>query len=247
MLERLRYSMRAMQVLSRTQEVVANNLANLNTAGFKKDKLFFHAFQDQVNGQQMRGTETNQMINIAPGEFKQTGNPFDLAIEGNGFFEVEHEGQTFMTRSGRFRLDSQGYLRDENNAYVKGMRGAIHIPEVIDMDMMENQEKILEIAKDGTIRLNDMALDKIKLVKVENLEDLQRQTNSYFKPTDGTQVLPAINSSMTQGFYETGNIEPLEEMSNMMTSLRLFESQQKAMRSMDDILSNVTQNLGRFR
>jgi len=243
MLERLRYSMQALQVLSRTQEVVSNNLANMNTAGFKKDKLFFHALQDQINGQSLQNTQINQMVNISPGEFKQTGNPFDLAIEGQGFFRVEKDGEMFLTRSGRFHLDNQGFLRDEQNAYVMGRDGAVYIPEILDYNR-ENESVLMEIAKDGTIRVNDEDVDKIELFGVENLQNLNRQTNSYFKPRDGVQLVNDNTSNLNQGFYETGNIDPMEEMGTMMTTMRLFESQQRAMTTMDDILGQVTRNLG---
>jgi len=246
MLERFRYSMRALQVLSRTQETVSNNLANINTAGFKKDKLFFHSFQDQVNGKQTNEIEMNQMINITPGEFKKTGNPFDLAIEGDGFFQVEKDGEMFMTRSGRFHLDNRGFLRDENNAYVMGESGAVFIPEVLDSNL-ENEDIVMQIAKDGTVRVNEEKVDKVQLVKVDDLQNLNRQTNSYFSPAEGTQIKNDLESTVNQGFFETGNIDPMEEMGTMMTTMRLFESQQRAMTTMDDVVGQATRNLGNFQ
>ncbi|MGM0587727.1 MAG: flagellar hook-basal body protein [Bacteroidota bacterium] len=245
MIDRLQYSMRALQMLSRTQEVVSNNLANLNTAGFKKDKLFFHSLQNKLNGEQIKDPVAQQTLNMQAGEFKQTGNPFDFAIEGNGFFQVEHQGQMMMTRNGRFHLDSEGYLRDSNDAFVQGANGRIYIPQFYEYNA-RNEEVTVEVAKDGTIRLNDEAVDQIKMVRVDNIQNLERQTNSYLSVTNGAEPQVDSQSTVSQGFYETGNINPLEEMTNMVTTMRLFESQQRVMTSTDDLLKKATQSLGRI-
>lgn len=245
MLDRLRYSMQALQILSRSQEVTANNLANLNTAGFKKDKLFFRSFQEQINGQSMRSVEAQQVLNLEPGEMKKTGNPFDLAIEGDGFFQVQKNGQKFLTRSGRFRLDSEGFLRDENDGYVQGTSGNIYIPQFEQMNS-GNQQMNIEIAKDGAVRVNDELVDQVKLMKVDNLQNLERRTNSYLALKDGASAQRDTESMVNQGYFETGNINPLEQMTDMVTNMRLFESQQRAMTTTDEILQQVSTKLGRF-
>jgi flagellar basal-body rod protein FlgF/flagellar basal-body rod protein FlgG len=237
--------MRALQMLSRTQEVVANNLANLNTAGFKKDKLFFHALQNKLHGKQINDPQADQILNMQAGEYKQTGNPFDFAIEGEGFFQVEHEGQMMLTRSGRFHLDREGYLRDSNNGFVQGANGRVYIPQFYEFNS-RNEEVNIQVAKDGTIRLNDEAVDKIRMVKVDNLQNLERRTNSYLALTNGASPVADTTSTISQGFFETGNINPLEEMSNMVTTMRLFESQQRVMTTSDDLLRKATSSLGKI-
>jgi flagellar basal-body rod protein FlgF len=244
MIDRLQYSMRALQMLSRTQEVVANNMANLNTAGFKKDKLFFHAFQNKLHGKEIQDPQADQILNMQAGEFKQTGNPFDFAIEGNGFFQVEQDGQMMLTRSGRFHLDREGYLRDSNNGYVQGSNGRVYIPQFYEFNT-RNEDVNVEVAKDGTIRLNDEAVDKIKLLRVDNLQNLERRTNSYLALTKGSAEVDTT-STISQGFFETGNINPLEEMTNMVTTMRLFESQQRVMTTSDDLLRKATSSLGKI-
>ena len=86
MIDRLTHSMQALQRLMKAQEVTANNIANLNTPGFKSDKLFYHSFIEQLNGETSSVVRPQQTINMAQGNFESTENPFDLAIEGQGFF-----------------------------------------------------------------------------------------------------------------------------------------------------------------
>lgn len=238
--------MQSLQMFSRAQDVAANNLANMNTPGFKKDKLFYEAFEAQMMGKPVREVEHYQIMNMEAGSLEQTGNTFDLAIEGNGFFEVQHDNQMLLTRNGRFRLDGEGYLRDENNAYVQGNSGAVYLPEYYQLAEQENTEILVEIAKDGTIRLNGEARDQIKLMRVDDVGQLERRTNSYLAPGEGQFAQRDTESLVNQGFYEGGNVNPLEEMIEMTTNMRLFESQQRAMRTHDEILSRVTTDLGRF-
>src|SRR6056297_88742 len=106
MIDRLTHSMQALQRLMKAQEVTANNIANLNTPGFKSDKLFYHSFIEQLNGEASSVVRPQQTINMAQGNFESTENPFDLAIEGEGFFKLELEGQELLTRNGRFRLNA---------------------------------------------------------------------------------------------------------------------------------------------
>lgn len=235
-----------MQMLSRTQEVTSNNLANINTPGFKKDKLFFRSYQKAMHDQLMHDPEAHQTMNMEPGTHELTGNLLDFAIQGNGFFQVLQGDQLFLTRNGRFTMDADGYLKDENGGYVQGQSGHIKIPQFEQLGVFDNTHPILEIAKDGTIRMNDLEVDKIKLVGVTNTAGLERRTSTYLAVKNGTEIFTDEQSELMQGYYETGNVNPLEEMVAMTTNLRLFDSQQRAIRTMDDILSRVTTNLGRF-
>lgn len=238
--------MKALQILSRTQEITANNLANINTPGFKKDKLFFHALQAKIQGLDMKDPIPHQILNIEPGSLEATGNPFDFAISGDGFFKVNHEGQEFLSRNGRFFVDRDGFLRDENSGFVQGAGGDIFIPQIVDSGLLTAEQIKLEVAKDGSIRLNNEVIDKIQLYKVNDLQQLQRRSNSYITVDDATLIDIDDESAVNQGFYESGNVNALEEMIAMTTNMRLFESQQRLMRTTDEILGRVTNNLGRF-
>jgi len=247
MIDRLKHSMNALQMLVKVQEMTANNLANINTPGFKADKLFYSAFSKELNGRQVAGVEAHQTVQMQQGVFESTGNTFDLAIEGNGFFEVEHDGKLFLTRNGRFSMDDEGYLIDDAGAFLQGRGGAIQLPQYTQSQTADQQIDI-EITKDGTIQIDDVAQDRIKLVKVDDVKSLERRGNTYFKMSENAGKTQQIDeqSKILQGFYENGNVEPLAEMVDMTSNMRLFESQQKAMQTTDEILSQVTTRLGRF-
>lgn len=241
MIERLKQSMQALEMLSRAQDVTANNLANINTPGYKAQKLFYQAFQKAVNGQVVDIPDAQETANSESGDMKKTGNPLDVAINGKGFFLVNAKGQNVMSRNGRFHIDSQGYLRDSNNAYVQGKSGTIYLPE-----MQNNPNAKLQISKDGTIKLNGSVVDQLQLVKVPNYQDLKRLDNAYMTTKDGS--LPQVDnqSTVAQGYYESSNVDPLKEMISMTTNMRLFQTQQKTMQTMDQILGQVASQLGKF-
>lgn len=246
MIDHLRYTMRAMQLFSRAQEVTANNLANLNTAGFKKDVLFQRGFDEALYEGSAREVEQHQMISMAWGDMEQTGNTFDLGIQGNGFFEVEADGNKFLTRDGHFHLDTKGILRNELGHAVQGLSGNIMVPDSVLTGKLEQQDQKIEIARDGTIRINDILIDQIKMVSVKDTSQLERRTDSYLALKDANAAQIDTTSTINQGFLEKGNVNPMEEMLAMTRNMRLFESAQRNMRSTDEIISEVTTRLGRF-
>lgn len=246
MIDRLKYTMRAMQMISRSQEITANNLANINTPGFKRDKLFFEAYSALINDQPVNDPSPYQRLNLEAGSLEPTGNPFDFAISGDGFFQVNYEGQTMLSRNGRFMLDGDGFLRDENGGFVQGGSGDIYLPQLLDSNLLQNSQIKFEVASDGAVRINDEVVDKIQLYRVESLENLERRTNSYLAVKDGFEAEIDSESRLNQGFYESGNVNPLAEMISMTTDMRLFESQQRHLRTSDELLGRVTNNLSRF-
>lgn len=245
MLDRLKNPMNALRSISRAQEVIANNLANINTTGFRKDRLFFHALDDKMSSDKLRQIQPKKIVQLDEGTYEESGNTWDFALAGKGFFQVENNGQYLLTRNGRFQLDQDGYLIDSNGAFVQGNAGRIHLPELLQFED-EYEEVIIDVASDGTIHMNDQVLDKIAVVGVNDPNGLERRGNSYFAAMGTGGIYRDEQTTMSQGFVETGNVNTLEEMTNMMTNLQLFESQQKAFKSTDEILQQITTRLGRF-
>lgn len=245
MLDRLKHPMNALRGISRSQEVIANNLANINTVGFRKDRLFFHALDDKMSSNELKQIQPKQIIQLGEGTYEESGNTWDFALAGKGFFQVENNGQYLLTRNGRFQLDQDGYLTDSNGAYVQGNAGRIHLPELLQFED-EYEEVIIDVASDGTIHMNDQVLDRIAVVGVNDPNGLERRGNSYFAAMGTGGIFRDETTTMSQGFVESGNVNTLEEMTQMMTNLQLFESQQKAFKTTDEILQQVTTRLGRF-
>jgi len=236
----------AMQILSKSQEVTADNLANINTPGFKGNKVFYHMLKENVDGEEVVKTVPKQQIDLTQGILEPTGNVFDIGIDGDGFFVVQENGQQYLTRDGRFHLDSDGYLVNSYGANVIGTSGEIQLPEYYMANNDGGTSSQLLIAKDGTIRVDELAVDKLQLLKVDDPALLQRKGSSYFTVENTTALSEVDTGVIMQGFYEKGNVEPLNEMVDMMKNMQMFETQQKAMRTSDEILSRVTSQLGKL-
>lgn len=238
--------MQAMQMLARSQEVTANNMANLNTPGFKTDTLFYRLLDEEVNGKVIQSPVAMSQVSFQQGVLESTANPFDLAINGTGFFVVENDGQTYLTRNGRFSLDSDGFLRDEKGASVMGTGGPIQLTQLMAATNNNQGDVRMDIAKDGTIRINDEVIDKLQIMRVDDVTQLERRGNNYFVAGESATPDDDDKSFVMQGYFEKSNVETLAEMVSMMRNMQMFESQQRAMRSTDEMLSQVTTRLGQF-
>ena len=245
MIDRFQSQMQALQMLTRAQDVTADNLSNINTPGFKGNKLFHRLMTEQINGRDVQTTVDMQQIDLSQGVLEPTGNTFDFGIDGKGFFAVEQEGESFLTRDGRFHLDSDGYLLNSQGANVLGSSGAIHIPEYFQA-MGNGTGMDLDVGKDGTLRLNGEVYDQLNIVGVSDPSNLERKGTNYFTAPNSELIDVSSESNVMQGFYEKGNVEPLQEMVDMMRNSQMFEAQQRAMRTTDETLAQATSSLGRF-
>ena len=142
-------------------DLVANNLANANTVGYKGQQEFYRAFTSSLNGSRL--SPENQAINdfaivggahidLSPGSLNNTGNDTDLAIDGSGFFSVQTKGGIRYTRNGNFRLNAQRQLVDQQGNTVIGEQGPIVLPE-----------GKLTISQDGTVSVGEAIVDKLKI------------------------------------------------------------------------------------
>ena len=246
MIDRIYNQMKAMQVLSKSQEITADNLANINTPGFKGNKVFYHLFTETIDGEVVQSTKPMQAVNLEQGILEPTGNEFDFGINGDGFFVVEANDQKYMTRDGRFHLDPDGFLVNGSGDKIQGESGPIQLNEYFQASAETGTPSRMEIAKDGTIKLNGKAVDRLKIVRVDDPAQLQRHGSAYFSVQDEDQMKDDVKGSVMQGYYEKGNVNPLNEMVGMMRNMQMFESQQRALRTTDDMLGHVTTRLGRF-
>src|SRR5699024_8265572 len=136
--------------------------------------------------------------------------------------------------------------RELEGSYVEGRSGRIRIPSYFRSASDDGRTPSFEVSSDGTIRINDEIQDQLKLVQVSNPHSLQRRTNSYFAFDSNTQFTDNPEGIVTQGYIETGNVNALNEMTDMITNLRYFESQQKAMQTTNEVLTKVTARLAEF-
>ncbi len=219
--------------------VISNNLSNINTSGFKADRTVFKVDMpsDQppvpaessvaADNQITEGpsdkffTALDSMFtDLNPGVIKQTGNPLDLSIDGNGFFAVNTPGGVRYTRSGNFTLNSSNTLTTANGYMVMGENG----PIVLD------QGKV-SIDGEGMISVNGSEVDKLKIVDFANPGSLQKESGNMFI---GSNEKAPEGFKVVQGTIELSNVNPVKEMASMIEVLRGYETYQKVMTTLDE-------------
>lgn len=237
-------------------DVISNNLANVNTTGFKKSRA---EFQDLIY-QTLRnaGTETaaGQQIpsgiqigmGVKPisvqkmftqGDYAQTNRTLDLAIEGEGFFKVLRNGEEFYTRAGSFKLDSNGTIVDaEGNPLLP----EFSVPEESVRINIDSGGNITALDSAG----DELATGRIALVRFQNQGGLFAQGKNLYSPTqasgDPIEGNPGEEGfgSIAQGFLEMSNVDVVTEMVNMIVAQRGYEINSKAIQSADEMLSIAT-------
>ena len=207
--------------LKRQMSVIANNLANMNTTAFKGENMMFveHLVKSK-GGDSIAPTkftysrDVAQVTDLSEGPIKSTGNPLDLAIKNEGYFTVETLEGPRYTRNGHFEVSSQGQLVNGQGFPVLADAGVplTFAPEDTD----------ITIARDGTVSTNNGELGKIKLVKFDKPQNLQKEAGGLLKTEDA--ALPVDAPQMLQGSLESSNVQPIVEMSKMIETHRAFNS-----------------------
>ncbi len=222
------------------QETVGNNLANVNTTGFKADKRFFRTalnsslLQGGGFGQPMQLNEDQFSLttDFEQGAFSETRNPLDIAIDGDGFIAIETDETISYTRNGSFAISGEGELVNNRGYRVMGEEGPIKV-----------------IGKDVTIRpTGELIVDgkisgTIKVVDFEKPYVLKRNGYGYFVPQEGQEGSAPEKFEVKQGFLEDSNVDPISEMLQMIELNRNYESCQKAIQTQDDSLKLAVNEL----
>ncbi len=228
-----------MEQIIRQQERIANNLANVNTPGYKKARLFVEALQERINAEGSPES-VRQLIpftDFTQGPLERTGNPLDLALEGEGFFVLaDEEGNRIYSRSSTFTLSPEGYVQTPQGLVLQGTDGPIQLPP---------DATAFEVTQDGRVVVNGQTLSQIEVVRFEQPQNLERRGDSAFVATD-QEPLEMDSPLIKQGYIETSNVNPMQEMTDLLAHLRLFESQQKVIQTQDQILGRVTRELGKL-
>lgn len=205
--------------LMREMEIIAHNIANAATTGFRQQGLVFSEFVQSVeDGASLsmaaaRIKKTSQ----AQGVLTQTGNALDLAIEGTGYFMLETPNGVRLTRAGAFNVNAVGDIVSSDGHRVLDSGGApINVPP---------GEAAIKVAADGTVSLGDRLLGQIGLVEPEPGADLERESGVLFK-TDA-DVVPSTNGLVLQGHLEGSNVDAISQLTRMIEVQRAYEMGQK--------------------
>jgi flagellar basal-body rod protein FlgF len=211
-------------------DVIANNLANLNTTGYKREI----PFTEVINS--LGDTVIKKVMSQQQGELIQTSNPLDLGISGQGFFALRsQDGTVELTRNGRFKISDDGYLTDNDGSRVLGKNGPISLE-----DTLLDSSAVINISKEGEIKINNKIIDSILVVNVAQPNELQHIGNSNFG-LDGQEAVPLSEDvfSISQGFVEQANTNAINEMEAMIQLNREYESAQKVIAALDSSLSQA--------
>lgn len=243
-----------------TIDVIANNLANVNTAGFKKSRSDFQDLMYQTTSQAGAETSTGDQVPTGiqigmgtmpvgvqkmfmQGDFKGTQNQLDLAIEGNGFFKVISNDEELYTRAGNFKLDSDGNICTPNGEKIQP---ALSIPA---------DTVTINIDKSGTVTAFDPsgqgnAVGNIELYSFSNPAGLYSMGHNLYQQTDasgeaisGTPGSDGLGT-VAQGYLEMSNVDVVEEMVSMIMAQRAYEITSKAIQTADNMLQ-IANNIKR--
>ncbi len=222
------------------QELTANNIANVSTPGFKKDTVFTHELsRAEAKMRPQKSDWQTPMVddiytNFAPGVFDKTGNPLDLAIDGEGFFTLElPDGSTALTRAGAFTVDSEGFLAFPGGALVLGEGGPLEVG---------NGQ--ISISLNGNVEIDGDNVGTIAPVTVDNLDQLEKIGSAMFRVPEGVTLQPAANSTVQQGFLEAANVDVVREMIDMIISFRQYEADSKSIQVQDQSLDHLFNRVG---
>lgn len=231
-------------------DVVSNNLANATTTGFKKEGCTTKAFDEMmgIKIKDMTVGRLNQPIgNLALGAkigetYRDWGNgsmintesTYDFALAGKGFFSVSFtnkigETSTMYTRDGSFQMNSEGYLVTKDGDYILGQSGPIQLPTNI------NQ---LSVEPTGEIYADGMYVDTFALVDFEDYNYLEKYGENLFRTVDGATQTDST-ATVNQGYLESSNINVVSEMVDMITIAREYESGQKVINAIDEMLGRM--------
>jgi flagellar basal-body rod protein FlgF len=231
----------------RAMDVIANNLANVSTPGFKREAAKFEEYVTQMRpSEEQKGPQSVSFVkdagvmrDVSQGNVEETGAPYDIAIAGKGFFAVQTPAGMRYTRDGHFSLDANGNLVTSQGYQVQGDGGAITITP---------NDGDIHIAPDGTmssvVRGVGNQIAKLKVVDFANSSTLTKQGANLYS-TGQTPTAPAT-VSLQQGALEASNVQPVIEISHMIEVMRAYEATATLSKSQEDLMRQAIDKLGQM-
>jgi flagellar basal-body rod protein FlgF len=249
-------------------DTIANNIANVNTPGFKRDQQVFseyltanekepttvpiprdvaaiESFYNMQGGDKSYVHEKGTYTDFSQGSLKRTGGTLDVAIDGPGFFEISTPSGLRFTRAGNFTLDGNGRLvTKEGYPVLKSAEpGTPEAERVIQL----NGPGSVSISDSGQVVQGEDLLGQLALTNVSNPDSLMKVGNNLYgpRPTQQPDLNPIPSPSLKQGFIETSNVNVVQEMTDMISTHRVFESTQKAIGAYDGMNEKLVNVVGK--
>jgi len=215
-------------------DLIANNLSNLQTVGYKKDVPVFHKVFSEALSSSLAEDPVEAVTVFHQGELQATGNQLDMAIEGEGFFKIKTPNGIRYSRAGNFRLNKDGVLIQSNGYPVLGAGREITL-----------RGNHVVIDTDGTISADGSNQGKIDLVTFPDLNGLQKEGQTLFKLVKEQDEMEPKQGQIQQGSLEFSNVNALEEMVKMIDALRIFQSCYKLVQVEDDLNGRAINDLAK--
>lgn len=210
--------------LWRQLEVVANNMANANTPAYKGEQMMFREFlMDTRSSARATGTKVAFVQDLGvlrdtrEGPLTRTENPLDMAIHGEGYFQIETEAGMRYTRNGHFRLDDGGMLVTSQGFAV--------LDTADNPIILAPNESQINVASDGTVSTENGQVAKLKVVRFENDQELRKAGDGLYETTLDPEAID--RPSIVQGMMEESNVQPVVEITRMTQILREYQGVQK--------------------
>ena len=259
----------------RRLDTIANNLANVDLNGYKRDTVINKAFPEMlirrmnddgmfvfplgsidttpIVGKLGTGVELNEVFTVfTQGSLKQTENPFDLALEGEGFLSVLLPDGERYTRNGSFLLNDEGYLVTKHGEFVLGENGPIKVKKnnfVIDQDGVIYQNATFSGDERRLVSLEENEwenlerVDRLKIVDFKRLRYLKKMGNSFWRDTEESGPAEIAvgdrRPKVRQGFLESSNVNVVTEMVRMIEVQRTYEANQKMIQTQDSLVGRL--------
>jgi flagellar basal-body rod protein FlgF len=230
-------------MLRRELDVIANNIANADTSGFKVEDTL-----TKTEAKAAPRTRQSDAINFViddgvardfgQGGLSQTSSPLDLAIEGQGFFTVNTPAGPRYTRDGRFTLDTTGRLTTQAGAPVAGAGGG----EIV-VDPLLGP---VAIAKDGTVSQGINIIGKVEVSRFDDLSSLRKDGDNLFRNVSNQTAQPAPDARVHQGMLEGSNVKTIEQVTRLIEVNRAYDSISKMMADTSDLSRRSIERIGKL-
>lgn len=225
-------------------DILSNNLANVSSVGYKADRPEFR-IPDTEAATPINTAETPTLspysppmtfhVDFSAGAILQTSNPLDVAIQGDGFFEVQTDNGPAYTRKGNFSINEDGMLSTSDGWPVMGQGGEITI-----------EEGRLDINEDGEIYVDGELAGTLKIVDFDKPYELKKIGSNQFVPINGNVVArDGENYAVSQGYVEASNVNAIRTMTEVIETMRMFESYQRVIQAADDAMAKTVNDVGR--
>ena len=229
-------------------DVITNNLANVSTSGYKRDEVSFSGMLNSLPTPEAYINSPIDKVNLETvsasfaTDFSQAGarrtdNPLDLALDGDGFFVIQYANGVRYTRSGNFSLDNSGQLVTADGYPVLGINGAVQLTNA--------RSERMEIDSAGQIIVDGLPVAQLRLADFQDTSILTKAGYNTFVSNNAGAETPA-SVDVKQGYLELSNVDPVYEMARMMEAMRVYESYQKTIQSLNDTMEQANKQLGKI-